>query len=110
MLGVHEEKNTGRPTLPAATIDLNPVRAGMVQDPKDYRWSGYGQYDVLGQVISGWSQTDRVFNPPATETFAQDAGGNLTQDGRWTYTWDEENRRAATVRSACGRGVYELSV
>jgi putative transposase len=30
--------------LAAATyIDLNPVRAGMVSDPKDYRWSGYGE-------------------------------------------------------------------
>jgi hypothetical protein len=27
----------------AAYIDLNPVRAGMVKDPKDYRWSGYGE-------------------------------------------------------------------
>ena len=25
----------------AAYIDLNPVRAGIVEDPKDYRWSGY---------------------------------------------------------------------
>jgi len=27
----------------AAYIDLNPVRAGMVSDPKDYRWCGYGE-------------------------------------------------------------------
>jgi REP element-mobilizing transposase RayT len=27
----------------AAYIDLNPVRAKIVSDPKDYRWSGYGQ-------------------------------------------------------------------
>lgn len=27
----------------AAYIDLNPVRAGMVLDPKDYRWCGYGE-------------------------------------------------------------------
>ncbi|TVR48453.1 MAG: transposase [Puniceicoccaceae bacterium] len=27
----------------AAYIDLNPVRAGLVQDPKDYRFSGYGE-------------------------------------------------------------------
>jgi putative transposase len=27
----------------AAYIDLNAVRAGMVQDPKDYRWCGYAQ-------------------------------------------------------------------
>jgi hypothetical protein len=25
----------------AAYIDLNPVRAGLVKDPKDYRWCGY---------------------------------------------------------------------
>lgn len=27
----------------AAYIDLNPVRAGLVSDPKDYRWCGYGE-------------------------------------------------------------------
>jgi putative transposase len=27
----------------AAYIDLNPVRAKLVEDPKDYRWSGYGE-------------------------------------------------------------------
>jgi REP element-mobilizing transposase RayT len=26
----------------AAYIDLNPVRAGLVEDPKEYRWCGYG--------------------------------------------------------------------
>jgi putative transposase len=25
----------------AAYVDLNPIRAGMVEDPMDYRWSGY---------------------------------------------------------------------
>jgi putative transposase len=27
----------------AGYIDLNPVRAGVVKDPKDYRWSSYGE-------------------------------------------------------------------
>jgi len=27
----------------AGYIDLNPVRAGIVRDPKDYRWSSYGE-------------------------------------------------------------------
>lgn len=27
----------------AAYIDLNPVRAGLVNDPKDYRWCGYAE-------------------------------------------------------------------
>jgi hypothetical protein len=29
--------------LMAAYIDLNPVRAGIVEDPADYRWSGYAE-------------------------------------------------------------------
>ena len=35
----------------AAYIDLNPVRAGIVGDPKDYRWSGYGEA-CLGQAAA----------------------------------------------------------
>jgi REP element-mobilizing transposase RayT len=27
----------------ALYIDLNPVRAALVEDPKDYRWTGYGE-------------------------------------------------------------------
>jgi len=27
----------------AAYIDLNPVRAAMVADPAEYRWSSYGE-------------------------------------------------------------------
>ena len=27
----------------SAYIDLNPVRAGMLKDPADYRWSSYGE-------------------------------------------------------------------
>ena len=27
----------------AAYIDLNPVRAGIVEDPAEYRWSSYGE-------------------------------------------------------------------
>ena len=30
-------------TTMAAYIDLNPVRAGIVDDPRNYRWSGYGE-------------------------------------------------------------------
>ena len=37
-----EEEERALRTI-AAYIDLNPVRAGMVADPGDYRWSGYGE-------------------------------------------------------------------
>jgi len=36
------EDGTASRTM-AAYIDLNPVRAGMVDDPADYRWSSYGE-------------------------------------------------------------------
>jgi hypothetical protein len=36
-----------------------------------------------------------VFVPRSPEVFAHDADGNLTQDGRWAYTRDGENRRVA---------------
>ncbi|MCC5841343.1 MAG: transposase [Opitutales bacterium] len=36
----------------AAYIDLNPVRAGLVRDPKDYRFSGYGEAAGNGR---GWA-------------------------------------------------------
>lgn len=34
----------------AAYIDLNPVRAGMVRDPKDYRWCSYAEAVAGGKV------------------------------------------------------------
>jgi putative transposase len=33
----------------AAYIDLNPVRAGLVDHPEDYRWSGYGEANGTGK-------------------------------------------------------------
>ena len=35
----------------AAYIELNPLRAGLVDDPKDYRWSGYGEA-MAGKVLA----------------------------------------------------------
>lgn len=36
----------------AAYIDLNPVRAGLVDRPEDYRWSGYGEAMGSGKRAS----------------------------------------------------------
>ena len=38
------------------------------------------------------SVTGNVFVAKEPEKFSYDADGNLTQDGRWTYYWDTENR------------------
>ncbi|MBK1882556.1 transposase [Luteolibacter pohnpeiensis] len=42
----------------AAYIDLNPVRAGMVKDPADYRWSSYGE--AIGGGPKGNGKTARA--------------------------------------------------
>jgi hypothetical protein len=57
----------GEPLHTMATyIDLNPVRAGLVDDPKDYRWCGYaeavsgirkaqrGLSKITGTPVDGW--------------------------------------------------------
>ena len=41
--------------------------------------------------------------PKEPETFGYDADGNLTNDGRWAYTWDGENRLVSmTVNTNVG--------
>ena len=41
----------------SAYIDLNPVRAGLVKDPADYRWSSYGE--AIGGGAKGNGKTAR---------------------------------------------------
>jgi REP element-mobilizing transposase RayT len=61
----------------AAYIDLNPVRAGMVSDPADYRWSGYGE--AVGGGAKGNGKKARfglilaVRNPEARDQTAMDS-------------------------------------
>ena len=50
--------------------------------------------------------TRTAFLPQTPESYAHDLDGNLTQDGRWTYAWDAENRLVAmeTRASAVAAG------
>lgn len=56
----------------AAYIDLNPVRAKLVEDPKDYRWSGYGE-------AAGGSRQARE------GLIAVHASRGLEQPGNWSH-------------------------
>jgi len=38
------------------------------------------------------SEIRQTYIPPSPEVMTHDVDGNLTQDGRWNYTWDAENR------------------
>ena len=56
-----------------------------------------GSYEVSSNT------TGNVFVPQNTESFTYDGDGNLSTDGRWTYTWDGENRLSTIVaRTAVG--------
>jgi RHS repeat-associated protein len=48
--------------------------------------AGTDQQDVVTQAAG------HEFLPRSPEVFGYDADGNLTNDSRWAYTWDGENR------------------
>ncbi|NLW49208.1 MAG: type IV secretion protein Rhs, partial [Firmicutes bacterium] len=57
------------------------------------------------------SATGNVFVAGTPEAFAYDHDGNLTQDGRFDYAWDAENRLAsATTRDDLPAGVPRVRV
>lgn len=74
----------------AAYIDLNPVRAGIVEDPKDYRWCGYaeavagcrharrGLCMVMGKPQDSWNKSGKAEG--------KGGGGNLSASA-WYRCW-----------------------
>ena len=64
----------------SAYIDLNPVRAGMVKDPADYRWSSYGE--AIGGGSKGNGRTARAGLVRALRAHeGMGADANLWSDG-----------------------------
>ena len=68
----------------AAYIDLNPLRAGMVGDPKDYRWSGYAEAVAGGKLARNGMM--RVLSELDSDTATDGWSGakNITK-----YDWRE---------------------
>jgi len=52
-------------------------------------------------IVSSIARTN--FLPQSPESFAYDLDGNLTNDGRWTYTWDAENGYSGNFVAESGR-------
>jgi RHS repeat-associated protein len=52
----------------------------------------YGSVNVNSTYPPGQSESGNIFVPKTPELFDYDLDGNLTNDGRWFYTWDGENR------------------
>lgn len=58
-------------------------------------WLGLTNLAVLNNGVNPdiiATNTGNLFVPQTPEAFAYDADGNLTNDGRWQFTWDGENR------------------
>jgi RHS repeat-associated protein len=47
---------------------------------------------IAGTPPESVTEVRTAFSAQATESFTHDDDGNLTSDGRWSYTWDAENR------------------
>ena len=52
----------------------------------------YPTVTVTSNYGGGASASGEIYVPKTPEVTTHDADGNLTQDGRWNYTWDGENR------------------
>ena len=71
------ERGVGNASGPAwQAVNVSATRTG----------AGPGGGDVTT------ARTGAIHVPPAAEALTHDADGNLTSDGRWSYSWDAENR------------------
>ena len=50
------------------------------------------QWEGIKVASGGATNTGYLYAPKTPEIFKYEADGNLTNDGRWAYTWDAENR------------------
>jgi RHS repeat-associated protein len=60
-------------------------------------------------VSGGASISGNVYVPQEPEVFQYDADGNLTNDGRWAYTWDGENRLISMTNNTGVGPNYKLT-
>ena len=75
----------------------------------------FAELDVFATISDGTCDfvsvvTNRVFVPPANETYLYDADGNVTEDARFRYYWNGENRmvRAEEKSAPPGRQPYDI--
>ena len=88
----------------AAYIDLNPVRAGMVVDPADYRWSSYGE--AMGGGPKGDGKKARaglvraIMAHKGWEADARHWAGKVSRDYRMILLEEGEEKLKEVVNPA----------
>jgi putative transposase len=84
----------------AAYIDLNPIRAKLVEDPKDYRWCGYAEAvgegderirEGLGSVVKGndWETSLSTYR---MILFGKGASPKADGSGAGRIDWEEARK------------------
>jgi REP element-mobilizing transposase RayT len=95
----------------AAYIDLNPVRAGMVSDPADYRWSSYGEAMGGGRKGNGKkARAGLVRTLMAHQGYEADArhwAGKVSKEYRMILLEEGEEKLKEVVKE---RGELEVKV
>ena len=102
-----------------AYIDLNPVRAGLVPDAKDYPWSSYGHYAGLrtDELVTPhalfWSLANTPFGREAAYAEMVRGGVKAEQQGALTRSalggWAlGEEHFVAELQSRTGRRVEKI--
>ncbi len=94
---------------PMAAVTVNGYTAYRRGEYFDYALSTpngsapwYSTVTVHSAYGAGQTQSGNLFVPQNQEHFYYDADGNLTNDGRWTFTWDAENRLVKLTPNTSG--------
>ncbi|WP_290799023.1 hypothetical protein [Halomonas sp.] len=78
-----------------AYIELNPVRAGMVAHPGEYRWSSYAA-NAQGQVVPSSRPMGRSWNWAQAPLIATEANASCSAT-IWPRAWSTRSGRSPTA-------------
>lgn len=88
----------GTTTIPATSVIVNGLTASHYADAT-FALAGFmvtngiNTYTAIGEdSLSDWSTNTVIVNLPATNNYAYDLNGNLTNDGVRNFTYDDENQ------------------
>ena len=100
----------------AAYIDLNPVRAGLVKDPKDYRWCGYaesvagskrarrGLCRIMDRPIDSWNMKSGEACLTAADWYRCWLFGEGKEVGKSAYSSGRKGIARESVQEVLDRG------
>jgi putative transposase len=103
-------EGTGDPlSIMAAYIDLNPLRAGLVKDPKDYRLCGYGAA-AAGDATAREALASVIAMGVRRPEVAQDPAEALATYRMWLFGQGEEREGTSSDGGSAREGFSREAV